>query len=358
MKPLRINSAAKEPSGIEARGTWEQSIAETSALKPSCGTPSLSATSCPLLITRRLTRNDTCRNNRVILAFLYPIPALYRRMTVPIRLKDLYTLRRTGGARSDYMKKMYLTDGLPIRMVMPPAAVVEEEAEPAYPPAPAGDQPSPAATDQATPVPSPAVTSEAQASSTTTLESAPEVAEHQPPPAQTSDAPSLHLLQLRNQLQRIEARQLQFIEDTKVFQLSLVQFLIQQFPAVASFFPNNQAGTPQANQSSVEPSITARKTETVHYSSNVASDAFDWNTPYKQQLSSPVRPPVAHIPELSNVHKRKAPAVRILNEEHVSPTTTEVEEEEQTSPQPVKRQRRYHVITHDNDTDSSEIFAF
>ncbi|KAK8686552.1 hypothetical protein V6N13_125576 [Hibiscus sabdariffa] len=72
-------------------------------------------------------------------------------------------------------------------------------------------------TPNASPMESPAHTLEAPASFASTLvtPSSPPVA--QPPsPAPTTDTPSLHILQLRNQIQRIEARQLTLIEETKV----------------------------------------------------------------------------------------------------------------------------------------------
>ncbi|KAK8535978.1 hypothetical protein V6N12_012641 [Hibiscus sabdariffa] len=90
----------------------------------------------------------------------------------------------------------------------------------------------------------------------------------------------------------MEARQLQFIEESKVFQTSLVNFLMHQFPADAPFFPNNQAATPSTNQSALEPSVAIGKTEMVYYSSNAAYNAFDWNTPYERSPS----PQPIHLP--------------------------------------------------------------
>ncbi|KAK8609245.1 hypothetical protein V6N13_025551 [Hibiscus sabdariffa] len=197
------------------------------------------------------------------LAFPCLISALYRRAAVPTRPKDLYTPRRTGWACSDYMKKMDLTDALPIRMAMPTPA----------------------------------------ASSAAILESAPAVPEHYSPPTQTSKAPSAYILQLRKQLQRIEVRQLTFIAETKVVQNSLVQFFTSQFPAAATFFPDHQAANPPVDYSTAKPSAEARKTEMMHYSLNATSDAIDWNTPFEHRPSLSAQPTAADI--LGSSYARK-----------------------------------------------------
>ncbi|KAK8570954.1 hypothetical protein V6N13_094051 [Hibiscus sabdariffa] len=151
--------------------------------------------------------------------------------------------------------------------------------------------------------------------------------------------------------------QLKFIEETKVFQNSLVQFLTFQFPVVIPFFSTNQAATPPANESAAEPSIGANKMETMHFSSNAASDTFHWNTPFDHRPFPSTQPTATDIPESSHARKRKAPAKGVLTED-VSPTPAAAEEEEHISPQPPKKQRRYHVITTESDTDSSESPAF
>ncbi|KAK8636728.1 hypothetical protein V6N13_124466 [Hibiscus sabdariffa] len=150
----------------------------------------------------------------------------------------------------------------------PSARAVTEEAEPTHSPAPATAQSSHAATP------------EAQCSFPATPASSPSTAEQQPPPAQTSD---IQLLQLRSQLQRMEARQLKFIEETKVFQNTLLNFLQYQFPSATALFPHQEAHNPPADTSATDLSAEAGQTEPIHFSSNVVNDAFDWNTPYEHR---------------------------------------------------------------------------
>ncbi|KAK8681263.1 hypothetical protein V6N13_053668 [Hibiscus sabdariffa] len=97
-------------------------------------------------------------------------------------------------------------------------------------------------------------------------------------------APPLHILQLRSQLQRIEARQLQFQEETKVFNQSLVKFLFFQFPSAAAFFAQPTSAPPQPNMSaaaqpSANTSSNAGAIEEVQFSSDDENDVFDWQSP-------------------------------------------------------------------------------
>ncbi|KAL4318873.1 hypothetical protein GQ457_18G009870 [Hibiscus cannabinus] len=64
-----------------------------------------------------------------------------------------------------------------------------------------------------------------------------------PPPVQSEEAAPLHILQLRNQLQRVEACQLQMQAETKVFQQNLINLLCFQFPATATYWsmPKDQS---------------------------------------------------------------------------------------------------------------------
>ncbi|KAK8637068.1 hypothetical protein V6N13_064498 [Hibiscus sabdariffa] len=130
--------------------------------------------------------------------------------------------------------------------------------------------------------------------------------------------PPFHILQLCNQLQRMEARQLKFIEDTEVFQTSLVNFLSFQFPEVVAFFSVHPTATSPLNESAAahpyaaaDPSAGIDKTETVHYSSNTASDVFDWHTPFEHQQSPKAQP---DNPESSHTHKQKAEVEAKLGE--------------------------------------------
>ncbi|KAK8669426.1 hypothetical protein V6N13_106857 [Hibiscus sabdariffa] len=243
-----------------------------------------------------------------------------------------------------------------------PAYANNIRAGPSLCPANCLDQPSPIASPPVTPPgsphPIPAATSEDQDSHTATPESIPEAADHQSPPAQAIDASPVHIFQLRNQLQRMEARELQFMEDTKVLQNSLVNFLTFQFPNDVVFFSiHPDAPSPSIDASTVEPSAEAGQTEPLHFPSNVANDAFDWNTPLGHPPSPPAQmqepPSTTDIPKSSNMRKRKALAGRVLTEDpQLSPAATTVPEE-QTSPTRPKRQRRYHIIISDNDVESS-----
>ncbi|KAK8682689.1 hypothetical protein V6N13_055068 [Hibiscus sabdariffa] len=167
---------------------------------------------------------------------------------------------------------MELTDAIPIPMAMPtPPASEHQSFDPANTQAatPAETHQTPPASRQE----SPAVTPEAQASFATTPVTPPTTTEPQPSPAQTAEAtPFIQLLQLRNQMQRMEARQLQFIEETKVFVNSLVQFLFFQFPNVATFF---STAPPPPAASTTNPSAEASQTEQLHFSSNVGEDIFN-----------------------------------------------------------------------------------
>ncbi|KAK9018436.1 hypothetical protein V6N11_001412 [Hibiscus sabdariffa] len=230
------------------------------------------------------------------------------------------------------MRKMDLTDAVPIQMAMPtPPASEHQPSDPADTQAatPAETHQTPPASRQQ----SPAVTPEAQASFATTPTTPPTATEPQPSPAQTTETtPSIQLLQLRNQLQRMEARQLQFIEETKVFQNSLTQFLFSQFPNAATFF---STAPPPPAASATKLSAEAGQTEQLHFSSNVGEDIFDWKTPHEHLPEIPT-----DIPESSRARKRKTPAARVVTED--LPTTSSTAEAEETpANQTAKRRRRY-----------------
>ncbi|KAK8557760.1 hypothetical protein V6N13_008148 [Hibiscus sabdariffa] len=246
-------------------------------------------------------------------------------------------LRRWAGPR-----KMDVAKATPIRMAMPtppaspaqPTVATHDDAEPSTRP---GAQPSPAATQQPSEAHSPtsipaAPTPVSPLGSTTTPPSS-------PPPAQSDEAIPLHILQLRNQLQRIEARQLQFQSETKPI--------------------------PSAN-----PSAKAGNTEEVHLSSDDENDIFDWQTPRGFPLASyptqataasarqspdpadvPILQPApipAH-PSMETHHQRKgkAPAGRLIT--RFDPSSPE----EEAAHQPAQKRRRRHIITSDSDDDCS-----
>ncbi|KAK8696589.1 hypothetical protein V6N13_001722 [Hibiscus sabdariffa] len=159
------------------------------------------------VIARELSA--ACQNDKGILAFPYLISALCRRAAVPAQPADKYTPDKTGWTCKEYMWKMEIADVVPIQMAML-TPLASEQPEPV---APAGRAPSPAATppaDHATsPAPTPTATPATQDSRQSTpaspMGSTP-TPPPSPPPAQSEEAAPIHILQLRSQLQRIEAR--------------------------------------------------------------------------------------------------------------------------------------------------------
>ncbi|KAK9007315.1 hypothetical protein V6N11_051143 [Hibiscus sabdariffa] len=129
-----------------------------------------------------------------------------------------------------------------------------------------------------------------------------------PPPAQSEEAVPIHILKLRNQLQRVEARQLQFQAETKVFQQNLINFLFFQFPDAATFFKAQSEATPTATRfaatqpiPSANPSTKAGNTEEIHFSSDDENDIFDWQSPrdHLQPIGTTPSKPAAEVPILS-----------------------------------------------------------
>ncbi|KAK8507686.1 hypothetical protein V6N12_067019 [Hibiscus sabdariffa] len=181
-----------------------------------------------------------CANDKGILAFPCLISALCRRAAVPAYQDDKLQAEKKGWTRAVYMRKMDVADATPLNMAMPtppaspdhmPTAPSDEagpsnpataSSAPAEPRQPSADSPpvvpvvsntttSPAATPANMPA-------SRESTPTSPLGSIPE-APHSPPPAQSDEAAPLHILQLRNQLERIETRQLQMQEETKQQQL-------------------------------------------------------------------------------------------------------------------------------------------
>ncbi|KAK8519723.1 hypothetical protein V6N12_030085 [Hibiscus sabdariffa] len=196
------------------------------------------------VITKELS--DSCQNEKGILALSCIISALCHRTAVPSRPSDKFTPLRSGWTRKEYMRKMELTYAMPVQVAMPtPSASHQSPAAEPQAPTPAANIPD-----------SPARTPEAAASFAPTPPSPP--ASHSPSPAPATEAPQpTHIMQLRNQLQRVEARQLQMIEETKVFRNSLIQFLCFQFPDAVHFFSTPPNTTPPPTNSAVNPSEEA-----------------------------------------------------------------------------------------------------
>ncbi|KAL4295209.1 hypothetical protein GQ457_12G011970 [Hibiscus cannabinus] len=198
------------------------------------------------------------------------------------------------------------------------------------------------------------------------------------PPAATQSeeaAPTLQFMLLRSQLQRIEARQIHFQEEIKVFQSNLLKFLQFQFPASATFFGQPSFPPPQpsvsaavAAQPSTHTSAKEGATKEVHFSSDDESDIFDWQSPRDNVLPigpvtttpapvvsilsaapTPTTSAAAERPTLDSPAKRKgkATAGRTFGRD------TSSSPEEEADQRPAKRRRRYHVITADSDEDDS-----
>ncbi|KAK8690378.1 hypothetical protein V6N13_073912 [Hibiscus sabdariffa] len=210
---------------------------------------------------------------------------------------------------------MDVTDATPIRVALPtpptspaysPAAAPEEEG----PSAPAEARPSPAATPHASPIPNQTSTPTATPANRQTTLGSPlgstPTTPSPPPPVQSEEAPPLHILQLWSQLQRIEARQLHFQEETKVFLNALKNFLCFQFPSAAAFFTPQPVATPNANHSattqpipSANPSVPVGDTEEVHLSSDDKNDIFDWQSPRDRHNPRRPTPTRVEVPESS-----------------------------------------------------------
>ncbi|KAK8563295.1 hypothetical protein V6N12_035445 [Hibiscus sabdariffa] len=282
-----------------------------------------------------------CSNDKGILAFPFLISALCRRAAVPTSPSDKYQAEKKGWTRAVYMRKMDVADATPLNMAMPTP--------------PASSDHMPAAPNDEAGSPNPAIASPSE------------------------EAVPLHILQLRNQLQRIESRQIQLQEETKVFQQKLINFLCYQFPAAAAYFnaqpeattaahhPTNTQPIPSAN-----PSAQAGDTEEVHISSDDENDIFDWQTPRghppaprptQQQAaatSATHSPDPADVPILQTTpipaqstmethHRRKGKttAGRVLTRADQSSP------EEAADHQPAQKRRRRNVITSDSDEDHS-----
>ncbi|KAK8615501.1 hypothetical protein V6N13_017086 [Hibiscus sabdariffa] len=269
----------------------------------------------------------TCTNDKGILAFPCLVSALCRRAIVPTFEGDKYQPEKTGWTRAVYMRKMDLADATPINIAMPtppasptPAvAAPTDEAEPSALAAPAEQQRTPPPSPPVIPVSSqtttnsPTTTLAAPAERSrdktpdTPLGSTPSSSPSPPAPAQSEEAtPPLHIMQLRSQLQRIEARQITFQEEIKS-----PRDLLQPLGPITT--------TPAP----AVPILSTAPTPTT-------SAAAERPTP-----DSPAK------------RKGKATAGRTIDRDIPSSP------EEEADQRPAKRRRRYHVITADSDEDDS-----
>ncbi|KAK8659850.1 hypothetical protein V6N13_030042 [Hibiscus sabdariffa] len=338
-----------------------------------------------------------CANDKGILAFPCLVSNLCRRANVPMFDSDKYQADKTGWTRAVYMRKMNVADAAPLNMAMPtppasPVAEADVRVEDSAPPSPAEPTvhqrtppPSPPVipvsshTTTASPATTPAAPAERTRGQTpdTPLGSTPSNSPPSPPaPAQSEEAAlPLPFMLLRSQLQRIEAWQLNFQEEFKVFQSNLLKFLNFQFPASAAFFGQTSTPPPQPSASAAaaaEPSThTSAKegaTEEIHISSDDENDVFDWQSPRDHLLTlgpvittpAPAAPilSAAPTPTTSAVAERptpgslarkrgKATAGRTIGRDDPS------SQEEDADQRPAKRRRTYHIITADSDDDDS-----
>ncbi|KAL4383954.1 hypothetical protein GQ457_15G015600 [Hibiscus cannabinus] len=327
-----------------------------------------------------------CANNKGILAFLYLIYALCRRVVVPTSPGDKYQPNKTGWTRATYMRKMDVADTTPLNVAMPtpPASPIQEAAAPSEEVGPSA--PAAQAEPQRTPPASPPVVSISSHTTTTSPATTPAAREHSractpdtplgttlsspsPPASAQSDeaAPPLHILQLRSQLQRIEAKQIHFQEEMKVFNTNLIKFLHFQFPSAASFFAQPSTTPPQpiifvAAQPSANMSAKAGATEEVNFSSDDENDVFNWQSPHDHlQPLGPTTTPAPAVPILSaaptpatsaiaerptpdSPARRKGKATTGKTFGRDIPSSPEDEAEQRLA----KRMRNYHVITADS----------
>ncbi|KAK9029001.1 hypothetical protein V6N11_026131 [Hibiscus sabdariffa] len=268
-----------------------------------------------------------CANDKGILAFPCLVSALCRRAVVSTSHGDKYQPEKTGWTRATYMRKMDVADATPLNMAMPTppvspihtAAAPTDEAGPSAPATQAEPQHTPPASPPIVPVSShttttsPATTPAARERSRertpeTPLGSTPSSPPSPPAPVQSEEAaPQLHMLQLRSQLQRLEARQIHFQEEMK-----------SPRDHLQPLGPTHQTPAPTV------PILSAAPTPTTFA-------VADRPTP-----ESPTR------------RKGKAKADRSFGRD--IPSSPDDEEAEQ---RPAKRRRRYHVITAESDDDDS-----
>ncbi|KAK8672411.1 hypothetical protein V6N13_110783 [Hibiscus sabdariffa] len=279
----------------------------------------------------------------------------------------------------------------PCLHILPTRSEIAAPTEGAGPSAPAAQ-----AEPQCTPPPSPPIVPVYSHTTTTSPATTPAAREHSrdrtpdtplgstpssppspPAPAQSEEAaPPLHILQLRSQLQHIEAKQIHFQEETKVFNNNLIKFLCFQFPSAATFFAGQSSPPPQpslsaAAQPSTHTSAKAGATEELHLSSDDENDVFDWQSPrdHLQPLGPPTTTPAPTVPTLSAAptlttsavadrptpdsptrRKGKAKVGRRFGRD--IPSSPDDEEAEQ---RPAKRRRKYHVITAESDDNDNSV---
>ncbi|KAK8984868.1 hypothetical protein V6N11_064414 [Hibiscus sabdariffa] len=272
-----------------------------------------------------------CANDKGILAFPCLVSDLCRRANVPMFDTDKYQAKKTGWTKAVYMRKMNVADSAPINMAMPtppasPVAEADARVENSAPPSPA--EPTAPADHQHTPPPSPPVIPVSSYTTTTSptttpaapaertrgqtpdtpLGSTPSSSPPSPPaPAQSEEAAlPLPFMLLRSQLQRIEARQLNFQEEFKSPRDHLL-----------TLGPSTPTPAPAA------PILSAAPMPTTYA-------VAERPTP-----DSPIR-------------KRGKPTAgrTVARDDPSSP-------EEEADQRPAKRRRRYHVITADSDDDGS-----
>ncbi|KAK9031558.1 hypothetical protein V6N11_055854 [Hibiscus sabdariffa] len=270
---------------------------------------------------------SACANDKGILAFPCLVSALCRRAAVPTSQGDKFQPEKTGWTKATYMRKMDVADATPLNMAMPTPSVspIHTAAEPT-------DEVGPSATatqaePQHTPVASPPIVPVSSHTTTTSPATTPAARERSrertpdtplgstpssppspPAPAQSEEAaPPLHILQLRSQLQRIEARQIHFQEEMKSPRDHL-----------------QPLDPPHSTPAPTVPILSAAPTPST-------SAVADRPTP-----DSPTR------------RKGKVKAGRSFGRD--IPSSPEEEEAEQ---RPAKRRRRYHVITAESDDDDS-----
>ncbi|KAK8640164.1 hypothetical protein V6N13_007923 [Hibiscus sabdariffa] len=271
-----------------------------------------------------------CSNDKGILAFPCLISALCRRAVVPTSPSDKYQAETKGWTRAVYMRKMDVADATPINMAMPtppassdhmPAAPTDEAGS--FNPAtasPAPAEPSPSIAES--PITNPAQHTQPSPAATPTdlpasRESTPDSpmgstleASHPPPPAQSEEAVPIHILQLRNQLQRIETRQLLMQEETK---------------------------TPKGHPSAPRPTQQQAAATSATHSPDPADVPILYTAPIPAQTAL----------ETQHRRKGKTTAGRVLNR------TDQSSPDEEADHQPAQKRRRRIILTSDSDDDLS-----
>ncbi|KAK8607550.1 hypothetical protein V6N13_053283 [Hibiscus sabdariffa] len=258
--------------------------------------------------------SEVCKNDKGILAFPCLILALCRRHGVPTYKNDKYTDFRPGWDRKHYLKKIDVADATPIQVAIPTPAQYEHTKALA----PAANPENLAGSEQTTPPAepqgSPSAASAEHGSFAAALTPPAPQADLKQSPAHSVEVPPLYIMQLRNQIQRIEARHIEFITETKRKYIT---------PPMRSLMP-----------------LTGIR----HSRLNSHHLPLPQHLDHRLTLLNPLEHGNVK-PQLPDSYGKTPPELTTD-----PPATTDPP----TQASPAKRQRRYHLVLSDSDDDGSD----